>query len=111
LPAAIRSGAFTPRCAIRRTAIDGATLAVACGEDYRGGAEMAGRSDHDGLARVGGLGTQFPLGCDVFVAKVGYRTHRIRYREICPNGPNDCIAWSASTSCSIQCRSQRCSSR
>jgi hypothetical protein len=72
--------------------VDGATVAVACQEDLRGinTAQMAVRSDHDGVAHVGGLGTQFPVGCDVFVAKPGYRTHRIRYRDICPNGPQDC---------------------
>ena len=69
--------------------IEDATLAVACsyGRDF---GTMAARSDRDGNVHVGGLGSYFPVGCDLFVAKPGFRTHRIRYRDICPAGPEDC---------------------
>jgi len=70
--------------------IEDATVAVACAADSYVTPELAVRSLPDGQAQVGGLGSQFPVGCDVFVAKPGYRTHRIRYRDLCPNGPTDC---------------------
>jgi hypothetical protein len=70
--------------------IENATLAVACAADAYVAPEMAVRSLPTGEAHVGGLGSQFPVGCDVFVAKPGYRTHRIRYRDICPDGPTAC---------------------
>jgi hypothetical protein len=71
--------------------IEDATVAVACTEDQawrHTGTSV--RSQADGTAHVGGIGSQFPVGCDVFVAKPGYRTHRIRYRDICPDGPAGC---------------------
>ena len=66
-----------------------ATLAVACRDDslWHGHAE---RSDAQGVASVGDLGGRFPVGCDVFVAKPGFRTHRIRYYDLCPNGADHC---------------------
>jgi hypothetical protein len=67
-----------------------ATLAVACAEGTWGATQMAARTDPMGITRVGGLGNRFPIGCDVFVAKPGFRTHRIRYTEICPDGPDHC---------------------
>ena len=72
--------------------IENATLAVACADDGQPwrALDMSVRTTPDGSAHVGGLGSQFPAGCDVFVAKPGYRTHRIRYRDICPQGPSDC---------------------
>jgi hypothetical protein len=74
--------------------IDNATVAVACtdGSIYAGGngGGMSVRSDHVGNAVVGGLGTQFPVGCDLYIAKPGFRTQRIRYTDICPGGPHDC---------------------
>jgi hypothetical protein len=71
--------------------IEDATLAVACdGNVYSGGANMSVRSDRDGVAHVGGLGSQYPVGCDVYVAKPGFQTQRIRYTDICPGGPRNC---------------------
>ena len=69
--------------------IEGATLAVACpdGAPYAG---LAARSKRDGVVQVGSLGTVFPFGCDIFVARPGYRTQRIRYRDLCPDGPEHC---------------------
>ena len=71
--------------------IEGATLAVACdGQPAERAIGMSVRSDRDGIAHVSGLGNLFPVGCDVFVAKPGYRTQRIRYRDLCPTEPGDC---------------------
>ncbi len=69
--------------------IEGATLAVACrgdGGNYIG----AKRSDATGAASVGSLGSEFPPDCDIYVAKPGYRSERIRYRDLCPGGPEGC---------------------
>jgi hypothetical protein len=71
-------------------AVENATVAVACAEGTYYGTEMSARSDAKGQTRIGGLGSRFPVGCDVFVAKPGFRTHRIRYTEICPEGPERC---------------------
>jgi hypothetical protein len=71
--------------------VAGATVAVACKDD--GGMYPIGwmrRSDAAGTARVGSLGSQWPVGCDIYVAKPGYQTHWIRYRDLCPNGPDHC---------------------
>jgi hypothetical protein len=71
--------------------IENATLAVGCLEgSLYSTARMAVHSDHLGAAHVGGLGSNFPVGCDVYVAKPGFRTQRIRYRDICPGGPTAC---------------------
>lgn len=69
--------------------VDGATVAVACDADsvWRG---FAHRTDASGHAMVGSLGDEWPVGCDIFVAKPGYATHRIRYRDLCPTGPDGC---------------------
>ncbi len=71
--------------------VETATVAVACDE---GSAHpvtgMAVLSDNAGNAQVGGLGSQFPVGCDLFIAKPGYTTQRIRYRDLCPQGPRGC---------------------
>lgn len=69
--------------------IGGATLAVACRDDSTSRGDTQ-RSDDKGAAAVGGLGDRFPVGCDIYVAKPGFRTHRIRYHDLCPNGPDDC---------------------
>jgi hypothetical protein len=68
-----------------------ASVAVACpeGNAYASG-RMLVRSTEQGRADVGGLGSVFPVGCDVFVAKSGYRTLRIRYTDICRHGPTEC---------------------
>ena len=66
-----------------------ATVAVACGEGHYAGA-MAVKTRSDGAAYVGAMGGMFPVGCDIFVAKPGFQTHRIRYRDLCPNGPDGC---------------------
>jgi len=70
--------------------VEGATLAVACRDDQLGFAGRVKRSDATGSAVVDGLGDVFPPGCDVYVAKPGYRTQRIRYRDLCPGGPEGC---------------------
>ncbi len=73
-------------------AIDDATLAIACNDStpYAKYSSMSVRSKRDGSAFVGSIGGQFPVGCDIFVAKPGFRTHHIAYRELCPNGPEGC---------------------
>lgn len=70
--------------------IENATVAVACADGAAAQAGMAVRSKRDGTAQVSNLGNQFPIGCDVFVAKPGYRTQQIRYRDLCPDGPAHC---------------------
>jgi hypothetical protein len=72
-----------------RMPVEDATVAVACADEYnRTG--LAVRTRPDGRAHVGGIGHTFPVGCDVFVAKPGFATQRIRYRDLCPNGPEGC---------------------
>jgi hypothetical protein len=72
-----------------RAPIDNATLALACAEGhYEMG--MAVRTTPNGRARIGGMGHRFPVGCDVFVVKPGFQTQRIRYHDLCPNGPDNC---------------------
>jgi hypothetical protein len=73
-----------------RAPIDNATLAVACTEGHYEMGAMAVRTTPAGRAQVGGMGHMFPVGCDVFVAKPGYHTQRIRYHDLCPNGPDNC---------------------
>jgi len=71
--------------------VDDATLAVACADgDVRWAENMAVKTKRDGTAFVGSIGGQFPVGCDVFVAKPGFRTHHIRYQQLCPDGPSHC---------------------
>jgi hypothetical protein len=71
--------------------IDGATVAVACREASPfAPAGASARTDEYGSASAGNMGAEFPVGCDIYVAKPGYRTHRIRYRDLCPAGSSDC---------------------
>jgi hypothetical protein len=70
--------------------VEDATVAVACTEGSWASGTMAVRTTPDGNARVGGIGHSFPVGCDVYVAKPGFQTQRIRYRDLCPNGPEGC---------------------
>jgi hypothetical protein len=72
-------------------AVADANVAVACpqGSPFADG-HMLVRSTAQGRADVVGMGDRFPVGCDVFVAKPGYRTLRIRYTDICRNGPSSC---------------------
>ena len=70
--------------------IESATVAVACADTLEQTQGMSVHSDRDGVAHVGGLGSRFPIGCDVYVAKPGFQTQRIRYRDICPGDPGDC---------------------
>lgn len=72
--------------------VEQATLAVACdGETpYATSASMAVRTKRDGTGFVGAIGSQFPVGCDIYIAKPGYKTHHLAYRELCPHGPEGC---------------------
>lgn len=70
--------------------VEAATLAVACDAGVFENGRMAVKTDHDGTGYVGAIGGVWPVGCDVFVAKPGFRTHRIRYADLCPNGPEGC---------------------
>jgi hypothetical protein len=71
--------------------VENATLAVACdGNTPYAAVSMAVRTKHDGTGFVGSMGTRFPVGCDLFIAKPGFRTHHIAYRELCPRGPEGC---------------------
>jgi hypothetical protein len=68
--------------------VEDATLAVACTEGHYGG--MAVKTRSDGAAQVHAIGGSWPVGCDIYLAKPGFRTHRIRYRDLCPRGPDGC---------------------
>lgn len=70
--------------------IEDATLAVACPDGAVHATDMAVRSRATGEAWVGSLGTVWPIGCDIYVAKPGFETLRIRYRELCPDGADHC---------------------
>ena len=71
--------------------VETATLAVACADEHSyPPAALGVRSNASGEANVGGLGFDFPVGCDIYVAKPGFRTQRIRYSELCPDGPHGC---------------------
>jgi hypothetical protein len=72
--------------------VEDATVAVACIDDGVGwrAHEMSIRTTGDGRAWVGNMGTQFPPGCDIYVAKPGFHTIRIRYRDLCPGGADAC---------------------
>jgi hypothetical protein len=71
--------------------VDSATVAVACdsGHQYYPSGMIA-RTTRDGTVHIGGLGDRFPTGCDIYIAKPGFRTQRIRYRDLCPEGPDHC---------------------
>ena len=75
-------------------ALESATLAVACPDSKTVETPMSSsfvmRSDATGAVHVGGMGFGSPVGCDLYVAKPGYRTLRLRYREMCPAGPDKC---------------------
>ena len=73
-----------------RQPVEDATVAVACAEGVQHGGSTMIRTRTDGKAWVGGIGGQFPVGCDVYVAKPGFVTQRIRYKDLCPNGPEGC---------------------
>lgn len=73
-----------------RAPVEDATVAVACPDGAVAHGTTVVRTSRDGRARVGGLGSLFPVGCDVFVAKPGFVTQRIRYQNLCPNGPDGC---------------------
>ncbi len=71
--------------------IDNATVAIACSDGHAYPASgLAVRTKHDGTGRVGSIGGMWPVGCDLFIAKPGFRTHQVRYRELCPDGPDGC---------------------
>lgn len=71
-------------------AVEDATVAVACGEGHHAPVQMAARTTPDGKTHIGGIGDAFPVGCDIYVAKPGFETQRIRYVDLCPNGPDGC---------------------
>ena len=69
--------------------IENATVSVACPDGTRYG-NVSVKSDRNGVADVGGIGTMFPVGCDLYIAKPGFRTQRIQYTELCPGGERHC---------------------
>lgn len=73
-----------------RAPVDDVTVAVACAEGQYLSDRMAARTGPDGRIRIGGIGGAFPVGCDVYVAKPGWQTVRIRYHDLCPDGPDGC---------------------
>lgn len=70
--------------------LDTATVALACPDGTIRASQLAVRTTATGEAHLGGMGTMFPVGCDVFIAKPGFRTHVIRYHDLCPDGPDHC---------------------
>jgi len=73
-----------------RAPIDNVTVALACPDGMQPSGTVVARTTPDGKGHVGGIGGSFPAGCDVFIAKPGFATQRIRYRDLCPNGPMEC---------------------
>lgn len=73
-----------------RMPVEDATVAVACAEGVFASGRVVVRTQPDGSAQLGGIGSVFPVGCDVFVAKPGFVTQRIRYSDLCPGGPEGC---------------------
>jgi hypothetical protein len=74
-----------------QVAVEGVTVAVACPDGiYNGDPDLVATTDARGHTQIVGMALQFPVGCDVFVAKPGFRTRRIRYAELCPSGPAHC---------------------
>jgi hypothetical protein len=72
-------------------AIDDATVAIACVDSpFATYASMAVQTKHGGTGVVGSIGSVFPVGCDIYIAKPGFVTQRIEYRQLCPNGPKGC---------------------
>lgn len=75
----------------RNVPVEGVTVAVACPDGiYNGDHELVASTDTGGRAQVVGMGLRFPVGCDVLVAKPGFRTRQLRYLELCPAGPDHC---------------------
>lgn len=70
--------------------IENATVAVACDASVRELGGVVAHTDASGHAHVGSLGTNWPVGCDLFIAKPGFRTRRIRYEDLCPTGVHGC---------------------
>jgi hypothetical protein len=74
--------------------LEDATVAVACPESRLTGAgQMAIRTSRSGKAQLAAIGSVWPIGCDVYIAKPGYVTQRIRYHDLCPAGPDNCDRW------------------
>jgi hypothetical protein len=68
-----------------------ATVALACAAgDENAPVTAVTRSDEAGASQLGGIGDRLPPECDLFVAKPGYRTERLPYRELCPGESDDC---------------------
>jgi hypothetical protein len=67
--------------------IQDATLALACSSSAHG---RVTRTDSAGRGFVGEIGDRLPAGCDVYIAKPGFQTQRIRYRELCAQGDVTC---------------------
>ncbi|MCW5808010.1 MAG: carboxypeptidase regulatory-like domain-containing protein [Deltaproteobacteria bacterium] len=68
-----------------------ASVALDCARNARlKQLERTVMSDAAGKASVGGMGTQFPVDCDVVITKAGFQPFTIAYRDLCPNGPKGC---------------------
>jgi hypothetical protein len=57
-----------------------AALALTCRPEGRGRAAL---TDERGEASFGGLGWELPAGCEVTVARPGFRTHRTSFEALC----------------------------
>ncbi|HEY4177456.1 MAG TPA: hypothetical protein VGM90_11505 [Kofleriaceae bacterium] len=68
-----------------------ALVTVACpGDDTETSPQgWVARTDVEGKAFVGSLGTRFP-NCDLYIAAPGLPVRRIRYAELCPGGGDSC---------------------
>lgn len=67
-----------------------AVVVLGCPRDPRyGGTGPVAETDTDGVTQVTGMGFYLPE-CDVFVVRPGYRTHRIPYAQLCPEGRERC---------------------
>lgn len=67
-----------------------ALVVLGCPKDPRyGGVGPAVETDADGVTRVVGMGFDLPE-CDIFVLRPGYRTARIPFAKLCPEGRERC---------------------
>ncbi|MEZ4404699.1 MAG: hypothetical protein R3B06_32065 [Kofleriaceae bacterium] len=68
-----------------------ATVALVCPPGiYDGHGGLVALTDAKGVTHVSGMGFGLPTGCDLMVAKPGFRTVEIRYAELCPEGRGRC---------------------
>ena len=67
-----------------------AVVVLGCPKDPRyAGGGLAAETDADGVTHLTGMGFSFPE-CDVLVLRPGYRTYRLPFAQLCPEGRERC---------------------